>query len=380
MNILMITELYPAYKGHSIEEISYALHNFVKIWDKTERAIVIRPFYTPSKTKNMKFSINYINGVEVINFPVARIPKTKIFFYGKLLKFLKEKNFKPDVIIGHLFFNIFHGVYISKKLGVPFIAGIHNTDIFEMVKDKKRYEDVFSYSSGIACRSNSVYNKLKNVFPQFEDKCFIINSGIEKDFIENKEFFIEKIENWKNSKKINFVTVALLQELKNIDINLRVFSKLENVDWTYTIVGDGEERGKLQKLTDELKIRDRVKFEGMKTRSEALEYLKKSDIFFMISAPETFGLAYLEAMAKGNIVIGAYGWGIDGIIKNGENGFLCKPGDEGNLKKTLNDIIFNLKKEELEKILEKSYETICRFTEEDMAEAYLNEIKKVVKK
>ena len=40
----------------------------------------------------------------------------------------------------------------------------------------------------------------------------------------------------------------------------------------------------------------------------------------MISSPETFGLAYLEAMARGNIVIGTKGWGIDGIVIDGENG------------------------------------------------------------
>ena len=37
----------------------------------------------------------------------------------------------------------------------------------------------------------------------------------------------------------------------------------------------------------------------------------------MVSEPETFGLAYLEAMAKGCLVVGAYGWGIDGIIRHG---------------------------------------------------------------
>jgi len=34
----------------------------------------------------------------------------------------------------------------------------------------------------------------------------------------------------------------------------------------------------------------------------------------MVSAPETFGLVYLEAMAKGCIVIGTKNWGIDGIV------------------------------------------------------------------
>ena len=59
--------------------------------------------------------------------------------------------------------------------------------------------------------------------------------------------------------------------------------------------------------------------------------IRNADCFVMVSSREAFGLVYLEAMAKGCIVIGTKGQGIEGIVKHGENGFLCKARDVNEL-------------------------------------------------
>ena len=45
------------------------------------------------------------------------------------------------------------------------------------------------------------------------------------------------------------------------------------------------------------------------------------NVWIMISKNETFGLVYLEAMARGCITIGSRNQGIDGVINHGVNGF-----------------------------------------------------------
>ena len=70
-----------------------------------------------------------------------------------------------------------------------------------------------------------------------------------------------------------------------------------------------------------------VYFEGEKAREQVLHLMEESDIFVLVSSPETFGLVYVEAMAKGCITIGSKGEGIDGVIVNNENGYLCTPGE-----------------------------------------------------
>src|SRR5690606_4594390 len=57
-------------------------------------------------------------------------------------------------------------------------------------------------------------------------------------------------------------------------------------------------------------------------REDVLSAMQMAHLFLMPSAPETFGLAYLEAMAKGCVVVGHRDWGIAGIVEDGFNGFL----------------------------------------------------------
>ena len=55
---------------------------------------------------------------------------------------------------------------------------------------------------------------------------------------------------------------------------------------------------------------------------EVYKYLEENLIFLLPSSPEGFGIVYAEAMYNGCITIGTKNEGIDGFIKNGENGFL----------------------------------------------------------
>ncbi len=372
MKILMVTTLYPAYEGHSIKEISYALHNFAKYWQTDNELIIVRPYFFPSRiTKNKYPTTSIINGVRIYNIPVLKIPKFQKYYYKTIIKKLQSLNFRPEKVIAHMKNSFLWAYNIATYFNANFVVGIHNGDLNNI--NYKKYKKVFDNSYKIACRSKSIKERFLKTFPEYEKKVFVANSGINKDEIEAKEFFENKIELWKNKKVVNILTVSLLQKLKNIDINLKALSKLKYKNWKYTIIGDGEERNYLKNLVEELNLKDKVDFLGMKKREEVLKYMKDSDIFTMVSAPETFGLAYLEAMAKGNIIVGAKGWGIDGIIKDGQNGFLIEPRNVEELNKKMKAII-EMNYINKRKILINTYNTIVKYTEEKMAKEYLKNI------
>ena len=46
---------------------------------------------------------------------------------------------------------------------------------------------------------------------------------------------------------------------------------------------------------------------------------------------ESFGLSALEALACGVPVIGAQAGGLPEVVRHGETGFLCEPGDVGGM-------------------------------------------------
>lgn len=129
-----------------------------------------------------------------------------------------------------------------------------------------------------------------------------------------------------------FISVSNLDEGKGIDLNLRAFAQLpRNVNWTYTIVGDGDDRVSLQLLAADLDLSDRVKFTGALAHDVAMQQLAQADVFALPSYREAFGVAYLEAMACGLLAIGVAGQGPSAFVSHGETGLLVQPRDVASL-------------------------------------------------
>ncbi len=383
MNILFLTDLYPAYKGQSVKETSYSLHNFVRFWNSKNKILVLRPFLLQVRKRNtITEGEVIIDNVRIMKYPLFRIPKTEFYFNKLFMKYASKRiEFKPDIVIAHLGFNLFLGRLFAKKYNVPLVCGIPGSDIIRIQgrKYRDKYRVLLSDCQAIACRSNYIFNYINKVFTNIRKKYFLAYSGIEEEIICSKDSILNKVNNWKKNRNIKFITVALLQKLKNIDINIRVLAKLNHsINWKYTIIGDGEELENLRKLASFLKVQDRVSFLGQQNREEVLRELKHTDIFIMVSEPETFGLAYLEAMAMGNIVIGAKNNGIDGIIENSKNGFLCIPRNESELLDTIKAILFEKSIDEINKIAIFSYNTIKKLTFKIVAENYLNQLNNLV--
>ena len=104
-------------------------------------------------------------------------------------------------------------------------------------------------------------------------------------------------------------------------------------------------------------------------------YLKRipSDVFIMISKDEVFGLVYLEAMARGCITIASKNEGMEGIIIDGYNGFLCEAGNHDELCKIIR-IINDLPKEKINEISQNAINTARKYTDEAVAAQYINNV------
>ncbi len=171
-----------------------------------------------------------------------------------------------------------------------------------------------------------------------------------------------------------FAFVGSLYELKNVDITLRALNKsMAGRDYTFDIVGSGAENDNLHHLVEGLGMKDHVVFHGQKKRDEAQQIVREADCFVMVSSREAFGLVYVEAMAKGCIVIGTEGQGIDGIVKHGENGFLCKARDVDGLAEVITHIA-SLPQERLQSISDRAVATASNLTDRKVAENYINAI------
>ncbi len=99
------------------------------------------------------------------------------------------------------------------------------------------------------------------------------------------------------------VTIAELTRNKGLRYSIEALAllKTEGMDALYLIIGDGEERSRLEQLAEELGVRDRIIFAGF--ISEAASFLKAFDLFLLPSVKEGMPYVLLEAAAAGLPVV-----------------------------------------------------------------------------
>lgn len=396
-NILLITNIYPnndpEYGGTAV------CHTFTQEWVAMGYNVRVvhfdslfpRPYYWVGKLFNERIqaktgTVAYtktprklkrynVDNVSVIFVPLRKfVPHTAPSqrqterAFHQVVKELEKDGFTPDVVTAHFvmpqlqFLPLFKQQYPNAKTCMVLHGNSSALSGFypENYKDLMPSVDVWGFRS---------FAFQRGFVKQFGDikPMFLCHSGIPEKYIEKVE------KNFADGVK-RFVFVGSLYELKNVDITIRALHKaMVDRDYTFEIVGSGAEVDNLHHLVEELGMRDHVVFHGQMKRDDAQNIVRNADCFVMVSSREAFGLVYVEAMAKGCIVIGTKGQGIDGIVKHGDNGFLCKARDVDGLAGVIQQIV-NLPQSELQEISSKAVATAADLTDRKVAEHYINSI------
>jgi glycosyltransferase involved in cell wall biosynthesis len=127
----------------------------------------------------------------------------------------------------------------------------------------------------------------------------------------------------------DLVFVGRLIDDKRVDLILESVALLrrEFPDLQCRIIGDGPERGRLERRTQQLGIRTQVRFAGTLDEAAAMGLMKASRILVLPSAREGFGIVVLEAMAGGLAPVVAAGpeTAAPGLITDGVDGLVFEP-------------------------------------------------------
>jgi len=103
------------------------------------------------------------------------------------------------------------------------------------------------------------------------------------------------------------------------------------------IYGEGPERGRLESLSQQCGLSDRVELPGW--RDDIYSALEALDIFVLPSLNESAGLVLLEAMACGLPVVATRVGGIPEYVAEGETGLLVPPRDPQALAAAIESLI-----------------------------------------
>jgi phosphatidylinositol alpha-1,6-mannosyltransferase len=123
------------------------------------------------------------------------------------------------------------------------------------------------------------------------------------------------------------------ERYKGHDRVIRVLPRvlLDQPDTIYIIVGDGDDRPRLEALAQECGVADKVCFAGRVAPEKLPDYFRLADALLMPSTGEGFGIVFLEAMACGIPVIGGNQDGSLDALADGELGSTVTPDNEQEL-------------------------------------------------
>ncbi len=220
----------------------------------------------------------------------------------------------PNIIHGHFYYNANVIIDIVKKYHIPLVTTEHASSILsqnntEQIRNNARY--VYENSTKVLCVSNHLRRSIQEFYTG--DVHIISN-------IVSGNFYYE--ETGKN-KEFTFVSTGNLIQLKRHDLTLQAFAKFhKNVpNSRLIIIGSGDLKTKLEQLTKSLKLEDNVEFKGRIDNKNLLSIYRQCHCFILPSEYETFGVAFIEAIAAGLPVIGPPCVAENGIITK-ENGLV----------------------------------------------------------
>jgi glycosyltransferase involved in cell wall biosynthesis len=256
----------------------------------------------------------------------------------------RKRTIKPQIIYCHW------GVsfsYLGKKLAqhfkVPFIIDVHEDidNIRKIPLIMPYYKDMLKTCNRIIVHSIRTRNNIMKLGVNFE-KITLVPLGVDEIFLDNN---ITEIRYKKKNENIKLITVANLEnKCKRIDVLINAVKKLIDIGYSIqlTIVGDGILKNVLKKLADNLAIKDHVLFTGNLSSDQIKRLLLMNDIFIMPSNRESFGIALIEALALGLVVVASDNVGaVSDLELFGINLVVFKSDDIEELTEKIANIINN---------------------------------------
>ena len=162
------------------------------------------------------------------------------------------------------------------------------------------------------------------------------------------------------------IGVGRLVEEKDFSTLLRAFAIMyrKRDAGKLVILGEGERRSELERLADNLEIRDQVWLPGFVRNP--LKYMARSDVFVFSSREEGLGNALIEAMACGTPVVSTNcPGGPAEVLKDGKHGRLVPVGDPAALASAIEDALGG-------HVASVSRSALDQFRQDTVAEQYLD--------
>lgn len=286
---------------------------------------------------------SYINEVHskvnIVDLKAKRV-SSSLF---PLVRYIQRE--KPDVVLSTLNHANLIAILANKIAGVHSHCVIRVPSYFSLTEKwhiKSLAKVLYPKSNRIIAVSHGVKQDLAKTLHIPKDKiCVLYNPIHNKSITEMARKDVDHLF-FKNKKDKIILGVGNLIKDKDFGTLLKAFfelnKKLENIK--LIILGEGEERKSLERLIEELNIKESVSLPGFINNPYA--YMARADALVLSSLSEGFPNVIVEAMACGTSIVSVdCPGGVSEILQQGKYGMLTRQGNVMALADAMNEILEN---------------------------------------
>ncbi|MDO5509778.1 MAG: glycosyltransferase family 4 protein [Weeksellaceae bacterium] len=295
---------------------------------------------------------------------------------GYLIHFFKHNEY--DTIYCHFGTN---GKLIAelKDLGIipaktKLVVRFHGLDMNLNKYPAKYYSVLKKYTDTFIVGSTYALSKLK----QYQlplSKIVLLPVGVKIN--PNKRDFTKKLEN----EKIRIISIGRLVSLKGYIEAVEIIAKLKNRDQIILeIIGTGPEEEEIRNKIKINNLEETVILLNKQSHAKVLEKIRDSDIYIYSGKvdkegrAESQGLANIEAMAAGCVIVAFNVGGLADYIIDEKTGFLIPPQKLDEFTSRLDWVIDNLNSTQIEVIRENAFNYILANFDQDKLQPRLKDI------
>jgi len=184
-----------------------------------------------------------------------------------------------------------HAAYLKTRSPFCKLNPLHRT-ILSIEKDS--FES--PYLQKVFTNSYMVRNEILQFYKTDPQKIVVVHNGVEW-----KEMELDFGDNQRPSSPYHFLFIGNGFSRKGLSPLLLALSKLQNRDFTLTVIGKDKNSIAFQKLARKLGLEEKVRFIG--PTEKVREYYKKADCLVIPSFYDPFANVTVEALAMGLFVV-----------------------------------------------------------------------------
>jgi glycosyltransferase involved in cell wall biosynthesis len=250
------------------------------------------------------------------------VPEMALYLAAALFPVVREvRIWRPDVVHAHFAVPTGPLALAAKMLShIPYVLTVHLGDVPGGVPEQT--DHLFRLIRPLVipiCRNARRVTAVSSFVAGLARKAYGVNPIV----ILNGVNPVVRPELRVHSPR-RIMMVGRLSIQKNPLLAIEALALIKDLDWAFDIVGDGPLMPETRALAEQAGIEKRVTLHGWISNREVGELMAKADILLMTSLQEGLPMVAIEALQRGLAIVGSQIGGLQDVIEEGTNGFLCE--------------------------------------------------------